>query len=362
MRRSRVAPLKSFPRAVIRTALRSGCRLPAGYRPCFFDIPPHLLDQIVDRREAPLAAQALDELDRELLAVEIALPVDEVGLDQLVAAGLELGPHADVDGRRHPVGPCRVHPVAGNHVALRRHEVGGWEAQLAPALVAVDDLAAHGERVAQQLARVFDRAAEHEPADVARRDDLTVDLEQRLDVDLEAPVGGQHLGVALRPVAEAEVLPHRDALRPEPLDEHVVEEVLRAALAELAVERDDDDLLHAQSGHQLGLAVERGQQLRSGGRLDDRDRVRLERQHGVAAVDDPPVAEVDAVERADRHAAGAWLGVMERDRFHPRNPTTGLSTLPSRGSAIAIAPASSDRTTGPGASPGTARPWMAKRA
>src|SRR4051794_4366529 len=135
MRRSRVAPL-------------------GGYRPCFFDIPPHLLDQIVDRREAPFAAQALDELDGELLAVEIALPVDEEGLDQLVATGLELGPHADVDGGRHSVGPCCIDAVAGNHVALRRHEVGGWEAQLAPALVAVDDLAAHGERVAQQLARV----------------------------------------------------------------------------------------------------------------------------------------------------------------------------------------------------------------
>src|SRR3954452_11114700 len=121
MRRRRVAPLD-------------------GYFPRLLDIPGHLRDQIVDGREAPLAAQALDELDGELLAVEIALPVDEVGLDQLVAAGLELGPHADVDGRRHPVGPCRVHPVAGNHVALRRHEVGGREAQLAPALVAVDDL------------------------------------------------------------------------------------------------------------------------------------------------------------------------------------------------------------------------------
>ena len=97
---------------------------------------------------------------------------------------------------------------------------------------------------------------------MARGDDLAVDLQQRLDARLEARVGAQHVGVALRLVAEAEVLAHRDVRGPERLDEHVVEELLRAALGELAVERDDDQLLDAEPGDELGLALERRQQPR----------------------------------------------------------------------------------------------------
>ena len=65
--------------------------------------------------------------------------VDQVGLDQHPAAGLEGRPHADVDRRRDAVGEGRVDAVAGDRQAVVGDEVGGREAELAAALVALDD-------------------------------------------------------------------------------------------------------------------------------------------------------------------------------------------------------------------------------
>ena len=88
-------------------------------------------------------------------------------------------------------------------------------------------------------------------------------------------------------------------------DEHVVDELLRPLGGERAVERDHHELAHAEAGDQVGLDVERGQQLRRGVGRDDLARVRLEGQHGVGAGDHLAVAEVHAVELADRDVARA---------------------------------------------------------
>ena len=53
------------------------------------------------------------------------------------------------------------------------------------------------------------------------------------------------------------------------------------------------------------LIVERHDQLRRRLRVDDAQRMRLERQHGVGALDHLPVADVDAVEGPDRELARA---------------------------------------------------------
>ena len=176
----------------------------------------HLVDQRVDGLEALLAAQALEERELERLAVDVAVEVQEERLDELAAPGDERRAHADAHrGRgRTPsrAGHARdrgVHAVAGRHERGVGHDVRRRVAELAPALVAVRDLAGERERIAEQAPRVLDRAAEHEPADVARRDDLAVDLHQLDDPRLEARIGAQQVGVALRLVAEAEVLADR---------------------------------------------------------------------------------------------------------------------------------------------------------
>ena len=62
------------------------------------DVAVHLLDERLDGREAPLAAQALRGSPGAAPAVEVAVEVEQVGLDQHAAAGLERRAHADVDG------------------------------------------------------------------------------------------------------------------------------------------------------------------------------------------------------------------------------------------------------------------------
>ena len=164
---------------------------------------------------------------------------------------------------------------------------------------------------------------------------------------LEAPVGMQQLGIALRHVPEAEVLADRDPLGAERVDEHPVDELACALLGQLAIERHHDQLLDAETGDQLGFALERRQQPRRRLRSEHGRRVRIERHHRVGALDHAAMAEVDAVERPDREPAGTPLGDMQFDDVHPRNPTTGFSVPGATVSAIAIGPTSSTSKTGP---------------
>src|SRR4051794_20661327 len=82
------------------------------------DVAVHLLDQRVDGVEALLAADALDEVQPQLEAVQVALEVEDERLDEQPAAGDEGRAHADRDGRR-PLpharhrGPARVDAVVG---------------------------------------------------------------------------------------------------------------------------------------------------------------------------------------------------------------------------------------------------------
>src|SRR3954451_5439349 len=55
-------------------------------RPSLVDVPAHLIDERVDRVEALLAAQSLEELEAQRLAVEVAVEVEQEGLDELAAA------------------------------------------------------------------------------------------------------------------------------------------------------------------------------------------------------------------------------------------------------------------------------------
>jgi hypothetical protein len=54
-----------------------------------------------------------------------------------------------------------------------------------------------------------------------------------------------------------------------------------AEQAEGGVERDHDQLSHAEFGDEVGLARERGEQLRRVRRRDHGDGVRIEREHAV---------------------------------------------------------------------------------
>jgi hypothetical protein len=140
---------------------------------------------------------------------------------------------------------------------------------------------------------------------VAGGDRLAGRLHQRHHARLEAVVRAEELGRAARAFSEAEVLAHRDLSRAEPVEQYVLDEVLRAALGELLVERDHHKLLHAEPSDQVALHREGADQLRGGLGMDHRQRVRVEGEHGVGSADHLAVAAVYAVERPDGDAARA---------------------------------------------------------
>jgi hypothetical protein len=168
----------------------------------------------------------------------------------------------------------------------------------------------------QEVLGELDLAGADQRPDVRGGDDLVLGLDQRHHPGLEPRVGRQQLRDAGRTVAEAEVLPDRDMLGAQALDQHMVDELLRGLLGEALVERDHHQLRDPQAGHQLGLDVEAGQELGGPLGVGHRERVRLERQHGVGTGDHRPVAEVHAVELADRDPAGARLDIGEHRDLH----------------------------------------------
>ena len=132
----------------------------------------------------------------------------------------------------------------------------------------------------------------------------------------------------------------------------------------LAVERDHDQLLDAERGDQVGLLVERRQQLR--GRLAARPPCAgAARTSARCRRRGSPRGGRRARRRTRPRPGGAGAASHRGARsivHQPRKPTTGLRVESPRGSASAIRPSSSRRRTNPSASPGTATPWAARRA
>src|SRR5215210_7817473 len=87
-----------------------------------FDVAVHLRDQLLDRVEALLAAQALEERDAQDLAVDVLVEVDQVGFDEQAAAGGERWPYPDVHRRRVAVRPSGIHAMARTDVGVVRHQ------------------------------------------------------------------------------------------------------------------------------------------------------------------------------------------------------------------------------------------------
>src|ERR1700740_246199 len=138
----------------------------------------HLRRQRGGAVEAALAAKALHELEAQIRAGEVAVEVQQEGLDQFAAAGLKSGPHADADRGRAVVGQARIHAVARARVRLVGDQVGGREAERAAALVAALDLAAELKARAEKAVRLRHVAGQPQAADVARGHDLARDLRQ----------------------------------------------------------------------------------------------------------------------------------------------------------------------------------------
>ena len=163
---------------------------------------------------------------------------------------------------------------------------------------------------------------------------LALDLDERHDARLELRARASRSGSPFAPLPKRKFSPTETCVAPSCSISTSWTNSSADFDGEVAVERDRDELVHAEPGDQVALDRGRVEQLRQRLRRDDAERMRVEREHRVAAPDYLAVAEVDAVERPDRDLARARLGVRQRRDLHGANTTSGWIS-PSRGRPIA---------------------------
>src|SRR3954447_7440547 len=106
-------------------------------------VPGDLVDQRVDRVELDLAPQPAGEADPHVLAVEVAVEVEQVGLEQRRVGLLVEGRAPAQRDRRLVLLPVGPHEPAGVDAVGRQEDVagdrdvGGREAELPPPVIAV---------------------------------------------------------------------------------------------------------------------------------------------------------------------------------------------------------------------------------
>ena len=210
-------------------------------------------------------------------------------------------------GRAEPVrgGQAGVDAVAGAHERLLGGQVGRREAELAPAVVAVQTVP-RSWKVLPSSRLAWRQLAGRDAARGcgSRRRSRRRPRAAGARPSSKRPSARSSSRVALARRPEAEVLADRHLPRAERADQHVVDELLGRPGRERRVEGDHDQLLRRRARRPVrpcARAASAAAGVCSGATTDDR--VGLEGQHRVGAGDHLAVAEVDAVEGADRDAA-----------------------------------------------------------
>ena len=238
----------------------------------------------------------------------------------LIAAGSGSGrPRGGAASRRTPRRRGGVHP-GGRHVR-------GRVAELAAALVALDDLAAHREGTSQRLRGALDVTGREAVPDVRRRPDLRTAVERDpLGHEVVAlPRLAQGADVAGGAVAEPEVGADHHRLRVERVDQDLLDEPLGRPGRDVAGERHHEQVVHPRVREQHRARLHGGQ---GGARVlgaQHRDRVRVEGDrdqvlhaavagHLAGAPHHVLVTEVYPVEVADRHDRPTEVGGNVVDR------------------------------------------------
>ena len=199
--------------------------------------------------------------------------------------------------------------MAGVDVLLVGDEVGGREAERAAAPVALDHRPLEQEGRAEAAHRALDVAGGDQRADPGRGDGLAVDLDQRHDARSRTRRGAEHLGVALRLAPKRKFSPTETRLAPEPLDQDPLQNS-SASIVENSLSNGITTSSETPSPSITSRLISNGMiSFGAASGWITRERMRLEGEHRVGALDHLPVADVDAVEGADRDLRGRLLGV-----------------------------------------------------
>src|ERR1700687_62122 len=219
------------------------------------DVTSDLGAELRGAREPKLIAEALHECRLDLVAVDVAFPIEQVCLEGPVAA-TESRSHAEARrGRDLLLAHTHRHRVD----AVARQKAFAWdgeiyrrEAELPPALRAVHDRASNAVWTAEKARRALHIAREESVADPRRAHHFPTLLHRCRDDHGEAVLRTgrrERAHVSAAVVPELEVLAHEDlahlALRGQPPDELVGRE-----RGELLCEVEDHDVARAGPAEQ----------------------------------------------------------------------------------------------------------------
>ena len=270
-------------------------------------------------------AEFFHEGQFEFGAVEVAGEIEEMRLDVGVRRGLcARGAEADVQrgGVRGvaDAGEDGVHAIRREDLSARV-EVRGGEAELASDLIAADDGAGEGVGAAEHLTGGVETAGANGFADARAADGLAVERDGGEAVNGEIEFGAElaeEFNIPTAAMAEGELRADADAVDVAEITDEAADEILGGLLAEGAIEVQEQCGVHAERLDGAEFLRQRTNQRRHAVRRDDGGGMGIEGNddgaRGVLArvhqrlADDLLVAEVNAIERADREADAARVG------------------------------------------------------
>ena len=310
---------------------RAGCRRQRGAGPGAVVV--HLAHQRLDAVEFQFIADEGDEGDIQRCPVEVALEVEQEHFQQrrAVVEGRAAAETGDaVEQLAVMADPHRIDAVLEAAIPVEFH-VGGGIAEVAAAFFAVDHFAGDEPRAVEHRRRILDLPFRQRHADRAGGDRALLDVDMRLHVDLDAEAGGladQQARRADPALAEMKVVADRNTADAEPLDQIMVNEILRRGAGSRLVEGHDHGAGEPGSGQQAqlvglagqtelrGIGAEKAARMRLEGHGKSRPAVRARHLKGCG--NDGTVAKMDAVEIAHRHHRslgdiGLGRGVADND-------------------------------------------------
>ena len=267
-------------------------------------------------------AEFFHEGQFEFGAVEVAGEIEEVGFDVDLRRGLGArGAEANVQrGGVRGVASAREDGVnaVGREDLCARVEVGGGEAELAPDLIAGNDGAGEGVGAAEHLTGGVEAAGADGFADARAADGLAVERDGGEAVNREIKFSAEaakELDVAAAAMAEGELCADANAVDLAEIADESADEFLGGLFAEGAVEVQEQRGVHAEGFDGAEFLWQGTNQRRHAVRRDDGGGVGIEGDddgaRGVLArvhqrlPDDLLMAEMNAIERADREADAA---------------------------------------------------------
>ena len=161
-------------------------------------------------------------------------------------------------------------------------EVRGREAELTPALVAVDHLAGNEPGKAEQHRRVVQASRGQRVADRTGRDRAPVELERSDHVDGKAELAAlrrKEIRRAGAVLAEMKVEADHGPADAEPPDQNIADELIRGQARQSCVKGQDDRTIEPGRGEQPQLGVLVGQAKQRLAGMEEGPRMRLEGQH-----------------------------------------------------------------------------------